>query len=449
MSFLIPRRMPRRAVLRGLLSGAAVTVGLPVLDCFLNDRGTAFASGAPLPVRFGTWFWGLGHNPGRGIDGRTGPDYAFREECRALDPYRRHINYFSAFNTPLDGKPSTVHFTGWVAARTGSVPGRAGEIPAPTIDVLVADAIGGGTRYRSLEATATGNPKDSYSYRGTGSHNAAEPSPLALYTRLFGPDFADPRSGTFRPDPVTMARKSVLAGVAEESRAFARRIGAADRQRLEEYFTSVRTLENQLALQLEKPPVLESCVRPAAPPDAPTGLEQELVTANHDLMARLLAMAIACNQTRVFNLLYAQAASEVRHKGAAFTHHILTHEEPPDPALGYQRQVAELNVRAMEALARFIEALASVPEGAGTLLDNTLVLVHTDTSVAKTHSVDGIPAMTVGRAGGRLRSGVHVSGKGDPISRIGLTCMQAMGLPVESWGTGSLRTSRPVGELLA
>ena len=102
MSILLKRRTDRRRVLRGMLQGAAVGVGLPFLDCFLNDNGTALASGAPLPVRFGTWFWGLGFTPGRSI-AKTGPQIEFLDECRPLDPYKNYINYFSDFNTPLDG----------------------------------------------------------------------------------------------------------------------------------------------------------------------------------------------------------------------------------------------------------------------------------------------------------------------------------------------------------
>ena len=59
-------RMNRRTALRGLFQGATVAVALPYLDCFLNANGTLLAAeGAPLPVRFGTWFWGLGVNPPR------------------------------------------------------------------------------------------------------------------------------------------------------------------------------------------------------------------------------------------------------------------------------------------------------------------------------------------------------------------------------------------------
>ena len=106
-------RSDRRTILRGMFNGAAVAVGIPILDCFLNGNGTALASGAPLPVRVGTWFWGLGHTPGRGIGDKTGPNYEFLDECRALAPHRGVINYFSKFNTPLDGRPNLVHYTGW------------------------------------------------------------------------------------------------------------------------------------------------------------------------------------------------------------------------------------------------------------------------------------------------------------------------------------------------
>ena len=74
--------MNRRSFLRGSIQGAAVAVGLPLLDCFLNDNGTALASGGPIPVRFGTWFWGLGHTPGRGISPEHAPTVTRRNTAR-------------------------------------------------------------------------------------------------------------------------------------------------------------------------------------------------------------------------------------------------------------------------------------------------------------------------------------------------------------------------------
>src|SRR5271156_3332891 len=85
----------RRNVLRGMMAGAAVNVGLPILDCFLNSNGTAFASGTPLPVCFGTWFQGLGYNPGFWEPKTVGANYEMAPQLQALTPLKHKINIFS------------------------------------------------------------------------------------------------------------------------------------------------------------------------------------------------------------------------------------------------------------------------------------------------------------------------------------------------------------------
>jgi hypothetical protein len=443
-------KLTRRSALRGMVNGAAVTVALPFLDCFLNTNGTALAAtGQRLPVRFGTWFWGLGFTPGRGVNlAKTGKGVEFLEECQALVPYKDQLSYFSNFNTPLDGKATTVHYTGWVAARTGSVPNTGGDLPAPTIDVLVGDHFGAGTRFRSIDLSCTGNPRDSYTGRNTGSRNAGEVSPLGMYTKVFGPEFADPNAATFTPDPNVMVRQSVLSAVGEQRTDLVKQLGAADKARLDEYFTSVRQLEQRLELQLQPPPKAEACRIAKSPGEQPMGTELESVLVNHELMSNMLAMAVACNQTRVFNMLYSQALSSLHRRGEAFIHHTLTHEEPLDPKLGYQAEVAWYNLRSFEAMATFIKAFASIKEGDGTLLDNTLIYANSDTNFAKLHALDGIPVFLIGKAGGKIKPGYHIAGAGDQISRIGLTVQHAMGMQVDKWGTLSMQTSKPISEIM-
>lgn len=450
MTLLKTHKPSRRSFLRGTLAGTAVSVGVPFLDLFLNESGTALASGAPLPQRFGTWFAGLGHTPGRGIKALEGTDFEFIHECQSLEPYKKeYINYFSGFNTPLDGAASAVHYTGWVAGKTGSVPQGFGVIPAPTLDTIVADRIGARSRFKSLELSSTGRPIDSYSYRSSGNHNAAEVSPVNFYQRLFGPEFRDPADTDFTPDPRVMLRQSVLSAVEDDRSRLVRTVGYEDKARLDQYFTSVRELEQQLEVSLSAPPALEACRRPEPPEEAPIGYEVETVNASHDTLSEILALALACDQTRVFNMMYTQAASEARVKGTTFTHHILSHEEPPDDHLGYQVQTAWFNERGYQALSRMLDTFSNIREGDGTLLDNMLVFIQTDTSDAKTHSVIGIPSMTVGKAGGRVNTGLHINGNASPQSRIGLTLMQLMDVPIGEWGTKSLRTSSPVAELIA
>ncbi len=439
----------RRSLLRGMMGGAAVSVGLPFLDCFLNTNGTALASGAPLPVRFGTWFWGLGHTPGRAIQVKDGTDYGFLENCAALTPFKSQINYFSNFNTPTDGEPNIPHDTGHFAGLAGNCPSAYGDIPSPTFDVLISDQIGQVSRFRSLEVTASGNPRDSLSARGTGNINAAEASPFKFYTRLFGSDFADPNKADFKPDPRIMVRQSVLSAVKDEASDFSRDLGAADKARMDEYFTSVRQMEQQLSLQMQKSPPAEACVVPQSPGEnTPIGTDIFTAINVHKIMIQLLVMAVACNQTKVFNVSFSASASLFRKPGDSATNHTLTHEEPVDAQLGYQPISDWFATRSMESMATFVEAFAQVREGDGTLLDNTMIFAHTDTNYARLHALDGIPMMSVGKAGGRIKTGMHIAGNGDPVTRVGLTMMQVMGLPINQWGTRSLKTSKTITEIL-
>ena len=103
----------------------------------------------------------------------------------------------------------------------------------------------------------------------------------------------------------------------------------------------------------------------------------------------------------------------------------------------------------MESWAYFVTALAKVKEGDGTLLDRSLLLAHSDCQLAQIHNLSGIPIMTAGSAGGRIKTGLHVAGKSSPATRIGLTAMQALGVQMAEWGANSMKTSQAVSEIVA
>lgn len=440
----------RRRFLRGTLGGAAVSVGLPFLDVFLNTNGDALAAtGAPLPRRFGTWFFGCGMNPERWNPRTVGAQWELTPELLPIGPMRDRMNILSGYSVLLNGEANQVHRTGVFGALCGGAPKTADTVVGPTLDVLISDAIGTRTRFRSLEMAATGNPRHSNSLRDVSSVNPAEPSALGLYTRIFGPGFSDPNAADFTPDPGVLIRQSSLSIVAEDRKRLERMLGQSDRARLDQYFTGLRQLEQQLALQLQKPPPLEACSIPGAPVDLPLNTEIDNVMANHALMAQTLALALACDQTRVFNMQFSDRASSLRMPGTTDTHHTLTHEEPRDATLGYQPNATVFVLKGMEAWTSFVQTLDAIPEGDGTLLDNCLVMAHSETSEANSHSVVGLPFMTAGRAGGRLRTGLHVSGVGESASRVGLTMQQAMGLNVAQWGTDQNKTDRPITEILS
>jgi len=443
------KKLNRRRVLRGMLNGTAVTVALPLLNCFLNENGTALASGKPMPVRFGTWGWGLGMTKEIFVPKKIGANFDLPEEIVSLAPIRQHMNLLTNAMAFRDNYQNLCHYTGWVISRTGAAPKDRGDIPGETIDVTIANKIGGTTRFKSLTATATGDVRNTYSYENANTPNAPEWSPLQFYTRLFGPEFPDPNAPTFKPDPKIMVRKSVLSGVMDQTRGLMKEVGAEDRARLDQYFTGVRHLENQFQHRLERPEPIEACVRPGEiKVDPAMGQEQEALALRHRIMTDLMVMALACDQTRVFNVAYTNANSSTIKPGYEKPHHTTTHEEPVDAKLGYQPTASWFTRRAMESWAYFVEAFTKVKEGDGTLLDNVFIYGTTDHGYARTHSLDNIPVLTAGRAGGKVKTGLHIDLKATAGTRVGYTALRVMGVDTPSWGVNSNNTSQEVSEIL-
>ena len=96
----------RGFLLRGILGGGAVTLGLPLLDAFLDNNGTAFAAtlgGGRLPVRFGTWFWGCGMIPDRWQPKSIGADYDLPPQLAPIAAVKQHVSVLTGFDVMLDG----------------------------------------------------------------------------------------------------------------------------------------------------------------------------------------------------------------------------------------------------------------------------------------------------------------------------------------------------------
>lgn len=445
----------RRTFLRGLLNGTAVCVALPTLDQFLNSNGTAFADGTKLPVRFGTYFWGLGLTDtptggSRWAPGKTGHGYEIMPELEPLKSVKEKVSVFSGFRAIGDGRPNLVHWSGHASILSGVAPAVTGRFDAPSLDTAVADAIGTGTRFKVIDVDASSSLRPvSYSTRTGNAFATPETTPLDLYTRLFGAGFQDPNSDNWKPDPSIVLRQSVLSAVKDQRAALMANASKADQVTLDQYFTSVREMENQLALGLQKPERCDACVVPAAPKALPRAATVEAVRANTKAMARLLAMGLACNQTRVFNFVHTSGTSETYLAGQSKIYHQITHDEPTDATLGYQPETSKLAGLVMQALGDFLIELDSVKEGAGTVLDNSLVLAFSDTGYAKIHSIENIPMFLAGGAGGKHKAGQHIATKGESVTRVSLTAQRLVGAPVGEFGTGSMKTSRPIAEVMA
>jgi hypothetical protein len=443
-------KLDRRFLLRGMFRGTAVSMALPFLDCFLDGNGQALAAtGKRIPTRFGTYFYGLGLTKSLWVPKTTGTNYEMTSQLKPLEPYRGKINAFSGMRVIIDDNPNYQHWTGVGACATGISPTKNSQFDSKTIDQTIADAVGGGTRYKSVAVACSGNVNESYSSLGGANTLPPQASPLALYTHLFGPGFQDPSRPDWKPDPQVMVQQSVLSVVAEDRKRVMQNLGADDKTRMEQYFSSVREAEQQMAAELQRPEIVAKVTIPPAPDDMPINKSIPVMRRMVPLMSRLSAIGLATDQTRVFAMSISEPGSQLYVPGDSLGYHQSTHEEPIDPVLGYQPRVANYNVMNMEFFAMLIKELDAIQEGDGTLLDHSLVYAFSDVSFAKIHAVDGIPLFLAGSASGRLKTGYHIAGEGGAVSRVGLTIQKAMGMPVESWGSGSMDTKNPYAELLA
>ncbi len=244
-----------------------------------------------------------------------------------------------------------------------------------------------------------------------------------------------------------MARKSVLSAFKEERQGLLKELGSSDKQRIDEYFTALRELESKLELELQKPAPMASCTKAEGFEQIPRGLVVDDCVKNAKLFSQLVAHALACGQTRVVNFVFCGAGGDIRRAASPVTFHIHTHEEPVDPAVGYQPNVNWFMETCLTSLAGYLGDLASIKEGDKTLLDRIVIMFGTDTGFAKFHSLENIPMFTFGGSN-LMKTGIHVPCNGDTTSRVGLTVQQVLGVPTSSWGTESNRTAKTISEVM-
>jgi hypothetical protein len=425
-------------------------MSLPFLDCFLDSKGEAIAAtGSAIPTRFGTFFWGCGLTKALYLPKSSGANYEDMPQLASLKPYKSKFNLLSGFRAYVDDKPNIQHWTGNAAITTGIAPANDFQFDSQTIDQTIADTVSHGARFRSIDVSCCGNKRESYSSLGGSNINPPEISPLGLYTRLFGAGFQDPSKGDWKPNPEVMLQKSVLSVVADDRKLLLKGVGAEDRARLDQYFTSVRELEKTLEVELRRPEIVAKVDIPTAPEELPMNKAVPNLRKVMPVLSQLLAIGLATDQTRIFNMAFSEPASTIYMPGDSRPFHQSTHEEPVDETIGYQPVTSKFSTYSMEGFAALLAALDGVKEGNGTLLDHSLVLAYTDTSNAKLHAVDGIPMILAGSASGRMKTGIHYAGASSTVARVGLTVQQAMGLSVDRWGTDSNMTNKPISEIMA
>ncbi len=421
-------KISRRMLLRGALGGAAVTIGLPWLEIF-SDRHYASALGTGMPKRFGLFFWGNGVLPLKWNPTGTGTDWTLSEQLAALAPVKDLVTVVSGMALKIQNlEPHTAGAAGILSGAPLYLQGEHRTFTSPSIDQVIAAEVGGYSRFRSLEFGAA--PGDGQSYNGPDNRNPPESSPRALFDRIFGGGFSLPGEGG-GPDPVLGVRRSVLDAVAADAARLNKRLGQTDKERLDQHLTGIRELERRIAYIEANPPDLEACAIPTAPQeDYPEINGRPQLAAKNRAMVDVMAMALACDQTRVFSNFFTYSVNNLLFPDAPSGHHQLTHDEP-----GAQPEVNKIVKQIVAEFGYMVEKFASIPEGDGTLLDNCIILGTTDCSFGRTHSFDDYPILLAGSAGGVLKQGIHYrSPSGENASKVLLSIVRAMDVLAADFG---------------
>lgn len=222
-------------------------------------------------------------------------------------------------------------------------------------------------------------------------------------------------------------RASLLDSVTQEMKRLNLKLGASDRNRLDDYFTSIREVERRI--QRAESNVKEN---PLPDLDRPVGVPAEY--AEHArLMFDLQLLAFRGDITRIVTFQLAREASTRTYPeiGVSEPHHPLTHHGHNEEKLA---KVAKINAFHVSLFAEFLEKLAATPEGNGTLLDHSLYLYGSGMGDGDAHDHTDLPILVAGGAAGNMRGGRHIHyDKPTPLANLHLTLLNKAGVPLETF----------------
>jgi len=474
----------RRALLRGALGSSVVGLGLPLLESMLNTHGTALAAGAALPKRYGLFFWGEGLPPNyrhnattaneanQNIDVKsdqqdfwtpttTGKDWQVTDLLTPLAKHKANINVVTGLDVKTE-IPTTPpgqndgHNRGCIVALTADRPrsqgydqaSRVAAVQRPTLDQFIAKHpqfyTDGAPSFRSLElgmGEAFLAPYGAWiacSHSGPDLLNKPIRDPKQLYDFVFA----------IPPDTGEAGRRvSVLDAVAGDTKRLMTKLGARDRQRIDQHLTHINAMEQRLRNGQG------GCTVPAAPaPFAPrpfgadTGgadVKGEVYNMDKlDVMGDVLVAALRCDLTRVFTILFTppgslitmNAAGEVNGPGSHQTHDS-AHANEHDILMALTRYH-------MTAFAKLLDKLAAETDVNGqTLLDSSCIFGTSEFGEGFHHGTLEMPVILAGKAGGALDTGWHVRNERSNFCRTHYTILRAMGIDVPSYGFSGAETS--------
>jgi len=309
-----------------------------------------------------------------------------------------------------------------------------------SVDQVAASRIGDQTRLASLEigceaGAMAGNCDSGYScvYSSTMAWRSAtqplpkEVNPKLVFVRLFGSGAGADRA---KRDKL---RQSILDFVREDTRDLSGKLGKSDQRKLDEYFSSIRDIEQRIARAATLPDVKTPDF--AVPAGVPGDFQEHV-----RLMCDLMVLAFQTDQTRVCSFVLVNEGSNKAYPmvGVAEGHHDLSHHGN-DPKK--KEKIRDINKFHVTQLSYLLQKLKSISEGDGTLLDHCMIAYGSANSDGNAHNHDDLPVLLAGHGGGTIKTGRHLRfPKETPISNLWLSMLERMDVKVPFLGdsTGAL-----------
>ncbi|CAN5256333.1 DUF1552 domain-containing protein [soil metagenome] len=412
---------------RSFLRGAGVALGLPMLDAMTP----AFARAAEpvLPRRMIAIQTNMGILPQHFFPKETGLTYTPSPYLEILKAHRDRITVFSGVSHPeVDG----AHEAERSFLTASPHPGSSAFKSTISLDQLAAEQLGPVTRFPSFTLSVNAEGSQGMVFTRSGVKLPPERSPASLYRRMFVQGNAAEIEA--RLEDLRQGR-SLLDFVAGNAKRLEKQVGAADRDRLDQYYTAVRDLETQLTLAQE----WETKPKPKASTPEPKDItENKKLIDKIALMLEVARLGFESDSTRIITLFINTFSVVPEIAGVTQETHSLTHHGNRPEALDQLFRIESAHFR---TLATFLDKLATVKEKGETLLDRTMVLYGTPMGSANSHSNQNLPILL---AGGGFQHAGHLAfdtKKNYPLPNLYVSMLQKLGLPVDRFAssTGTMR----------
>jgi hypothetical protein len=401
---------------RSFLRAAGVSLALPLLEA-------RAAEAAAVPRRMVCINTPLGLHPAAFFPEKAGKDYALSPYLEIVKDFRDDFTVISGLSHPDVGPSHDSNFSFLTGAPHPEQ--RAGFKNSISLDQFAAERLHGQTRFTSLPLSCEGF---TLSWTRTGAMVPSDSWPSTVFARLFIEG---------RPDEVEAQKRrlqdgrSILDSVGVQAKSVQSTLGARDREKLDEYFTSVRELEQRLA-QAEawsKKPKPKVDAKPPQDVSNPTDL-----VAKTRVWFDLIHLALQTDSTRLVTLQLLGTSGVPPIPGVSFGHHDLSHHGK-DPAK--IEQLKKVETEKMKTLRDFLKKLKDTKEDGGTLLDRTTVFFSSNLADASTHAVRNMPVLL---AGGGFKHGQHLAfdpKKNPPLCNLFVSMLQRLGIETDKFASSA------------